>query len=308
MSWRDKISTPWGIAVFMAGMVLLPMLIYKVGFMYDLKKVTDSSMLHRDTSIYSQFRDTISCEKITGHRTIYIARIPVDIFAPDSTTAGDILVLPGWNFSRKLWCDSTMLCAKAHEMGYRLIFPEMGKSVYASQYFPETKKEWLGYPKLSWVTDTLIPLLRKKYCIFSGKKNYVVGLSTGARGVVRVIAYMPSFFKAGVALSGDYDQTKITYDGVTIGYYGEYASNKQRWATVDNPTYDISKINTPLYLGHGKADQTEPVSQSQNFYNDLKKAHPNLKVELHVVTNADHNFKYWNSEVDSVLAFFNRNK
>jgi hypothetical protein len=308
MSWRDKITTPWGIAVFMAAMVLLPVLIYQVGFNYDLKRVPDSSNVHRDTSIFSQFTDTVSCEKITGHRTIYAGKIPVDIFAPDTTTAGDILVLPGWNFSRKLWCDSTTLCSKAHAIGYRLILPEMSKSVYASKYFPETRKDWLAYPKLSWVTDTLIPMLQKKYCIFTHKKNYVVGLSTGARGVVRVIEYMPSFFNAGAALSGDYDQTKITYDGVTIGFYGDYDSNKQRWATVDNPTYDIKKMNTPLYLGHGRADHTEPFSQSQNFYNDLKKAHPNLIVELHAVDNADHNFKYWNSEVDSVLSFFSRNK
>jgi S-formylglutathione hydrolase FrmB len=237
-------------------------------------------------------------------QTIIINNIPVDILQNDSNPKGDILVLPGWNFSRTKWCDSTTLCSKALEQGYRLIMPEMGKSIYPTQYFNETRKDWLKYPTLTWVTDTMIPYLKNKYSIFKSDKNYLIGLSTGARGVLLIAENTNGLFKKAAALSGDYDQTKMTKDNLMTGVYGEYSKFKNRWQTIDNPVQQLKKLKTELYIGHGMNDNIVPTTQSQELYDSLFKYMPNLHVAFNNPSQEGHNFKYWNSEVDHILNFF----
>lgn len=223
----------------------------------------------------------------------------------DSVIKGTILVLQGWNLGVEEWCTKTDLCVKAKARGYNLVLPDMGKSVYSSKYFPETRKEWTIFPTRKWLTDTIIPELQKKYGLFkTTDKNFIVGLSTGARGVVLIALDMPQLFKGAAALSGDYDQTQMRGDNLMTGFYGSYYSNKERWETIDNVMYRIKDYKTPTYLGHGKMDKVVPPQQTELFYNALKKASPMLKVQLNMPDAAIHDYNYWNSEVDNFLNFF----
>lgn len=246
-------------------------------------------------------KDPILFPKIKKDTTLLIAGVEVDILVPENYKA-DLLVLPGWNFSRTKWCSESSLCEKARAQGYRLILPEMGKSVYATNYFPETRIDWLKYPTLTWLTDTMILLLQTEYGIMRGD-NYMIGLSTGARGVALAAARKPVFI-AGAALSGDYDQEAMKHDNLMRGVYGEYDKFSGRWRSIDNPTNEIAKIDLPLYLGHGLDDKVVPASQTKEFYFKLKKQKPQLKIILST-PRSGHDFKYWNSEVDAVLQFFN---
>jgi len=248
-----------------------------------------------------------SIRKNISSKTIIVNSIPVDIIQNDSLWTGDILVLPGWNFSRHKWCDSTDLCVKASALGYRLILPEMGESVYSSRYFLETRSDLKKFPTLLWVTDTLIPLLQKKYNIFSKNKNFILGLSTGARGALLIALKTNALFKAGAALSGDYDQTKIPNDNLMTLFYGSYKNFSERWITVDNPVSQVANLKTAFYLGHGKNDKIVPFSQTQILYDAIRKTKPDLKCALHL-TNDGHNFKYWRSETDTILTFFENSK
>ncbi len=242
-------------------------------------------------------------KQVLSDTTVVISGIPVDIRMP-RTWKADMLVLPGWNYERTRWCNYSSLCHKAQEEGYRLILPEMGKSIYASSYFTETRKDWLKFPTLTWVCDTMIPFLQKNYGVLKKEnRNYVVGLSTGARGVVLVSNRSQIFSGAG-ALSGDYDQTTMRTDNLCRGIYGEYDKFKERWEKIDNPTQQIPQMQTPIYLGHGRADKIVPFEQTQNFYNNIKKLRPDLKVIFHPSDTCGHNFYYWNSEVDAMLNFF----
>ncbi len=238
-------------------------------------------------------------------QTIFLNAVAIDIKQGRDTSAGDILVLPGWNFPRSKWCDSSDLCSKAIKLGYRLVMPEMGKSIYASHYYPETRKDWLKYPTLSWLCDTMIPYLQKNHGLFKGKKNYILGLSTGARGVVMVAIKTDTLFTAGAALSGDYDQTTEPADNLIKGVYGSYSIFKERWQNEDNPAHDIAKLKTPIYFGHGSKDNVVPFNQTKSFYGLVKKTNPNTKSEFHSL-KAGHNFKYWGAEVDSILKYFQK--
>ncbi len=247
-------------------------------------------------------KDTAGTIKLQHSQTITLNNFEIDILQNKTSCRGDILVLPGWNFSRKAWCNSTQLCTKALQKGYRLILPEMGKSIYATQYFPESRKEWRKYPTLSWVTDTMIPYLQKKYGVFTGEQNYLVGLSTGARGVILIAIKTGALFKAGAALSGDYDQTKMPNDNLMTAIYGPYKTFSARWHTMDNPTEQIDQLNIPIYFGHGLNDKIVPCAQTKNFYDLLRQKKPDLKF-VFSNPNHGHDFKYWGSEVDNILDF-----
>ena len=217
---------------------------------------------------------------------------------------GTIVVLPGWNLSVLDWCTKTTLCQKALEQGYILIMPEMGKSVYSYVIYPETRKDWLKYTTRKWFIDTLIPYFQKNYkALLPGQKNYLLGLSTGARGVALLSLDCPAIFKKAAGLSGDYDQTQMPSDNLMKGYYGPYDKFKNRWTGRDNAVYRFKELNIPIYLGHGKADQVVNCQQTIQLADSLKKYKPNL-ITLHLDENAGHTYGYWDSEVDKVLKFF----
>ncbi|MFH0867159.1 MAG: prolyl oligopeptidase family serine peptidase [Bacteroidota bacterium] len=228
----------------------------------------------------------------------------VFIKVPVKKSKGTFLVLHGWNFPADDWCNKTSLCNKVTEHGFYVVLPDMGKSVYQDQDYPETRSEWLVYPTRSWLSDTLIPLLRKNYSLLlENDSNYIVGLSTGARGVALVLLDYPDLFKGAAALSGDYDQVQMPDDNLMTAYYGAYYTHNERWHTTDNPVNRIKEFKTPIYLGHGTIDKVVPPAQTIEFYDSLKKYHPALKIKLSK-PEAAHTYDYWDSEVDSIMIFF----
>lgn len=253
--------------------------------------------------------DTSAIHKIQQDTVLKIGNHKVFIkVSSDTTPKGTFLVLQGWNLGAEEWCTKTQLCEKVKTKGYHLVLPDMGKSVYSSRFFPETRKDWKIFPTRTWITDTLIPELQKTYGLFEkNQRNFIVGLSTGARGVALIALDMPELFKGAAALSGDYDQTKMPSDNLMTGFYGPYASFKNRWQTVDNVLYRIKEYKVPTYLGHGKLDKIVPPQQTELFYNALKKNHPDLKVALSM-PDAKHDYTFWNSEVDKFLLFFDEIK
>lgn len=251
---------------------------------------------------------SISGQQTTRETHLTVNNIAVDIFEPAQTVHGDMLILPGWNYAKERWCNETSLCSKALNKGYRLILPEMHKSVYSECYFPETRKDWRNEPTLLWLTDTLIPYLQQKHNLFTTTQNYVIGLSTGARGVVLCCMKTRTLFKAGAALSGDYDQTEMRDDNLMRGFYGPYQQFAKRWQQCDNPTTQIKQLQVPIYFGHGMKDHIVPPEQTITFYNKLKQEYPQNGSQLHCTKNSGHNFDYWDSEVDNILMFFDKYK
>ncbi len=246
---------------------------------------------------------TIPAERSTGKS---IRRIPVDVFVPagDGRYKGDVLVLPGWNFPRTEWQRKSELFLIAREKRLRLIFPEMGKSLYESRYFPETRLKWAATPGGIWVKELLIPELQRYGYLIPGGRNFLLGLSTGGRGVALVHLANPRLFTAGAALSGDFDQTAMPADRLMTSVYGPYSTFRERWSGIDNPRMMIKSWSMPIYLGHGRRDAVVPFSQTEGFYRSLKEAHPKLKVIFNAPESAGHDFAYWGSEVRPAIDFF----
>ena len=227
----------------------------------------------------------------------------VQEFYDSSKTAATLLVLPGWNYGRHRWLTETTLKEEAKKRRFRLILPEMGRSIYATRFYPESSMESRKEKTGKWMTDTFIPAIQKKYNVLvpSGR-NFVMGLSTGGRGAVYCLWKLPDVFLAAASLSGDYDQTRIPKDFLMNAVYGSYEKNKERWMKEDNLYYIADTIKRPVYLAHGDADKVVPFNQSTAFYSKIKKT--NSKVKIHFVNGAGHDFKFWSSEIVPMMNFF----
>jgi S-formylglutathione hydrolase FrmB len=244
---------------------------------------------------------------LRGDTTLNISGHLVEIRLPKANNAlKNLLVLPGWNFSRNDWCKNSRLCSLALAKGYVLLLPEMGKSIYAWQTYPETRADWLSYPTGKWVIEEMIPYLQNQTrLLLPGQKNFLIGLSTGARGVALLAQWQNSLWLAGAALSGDYEPLLLQQDNLLIGFYGPYEKFPERWKGKDNPTQNIRLLQTPLYIGHGKKDKIVPAQQSEVFFQAIQKNNPNLAAKCaFFLRDASHDYKYWDSELDSIFAFF----
>jgi len=239
--------------------------------------------------------------------TIIVGSVPVDFRFPGISSQGAILVLPGWNFSRTDVCSKSDFCTEAVKKGYVLVLPEMLKSVYSSALFPETRTDWRHYPTLRWITDTLIPFCRFQFHIFnSGGRNFLYGISTGARGVALVAENTDSLFLAGAALSGDYDQTSMPSDRLITGYYGPYDQFKNRWEGPDNPSFQTNNLKIPLYLAHGTRDAVVPCKQSIDFSRKIISDDPGRGHVLYLCDTCGHNYAFWDSQTQDVFVFFEK--
>jgi pimeloyl-ACP methyl ester carboxylesterase len=231
--------------------------------------------------------------------------IEVIIKMPVVAFKGTIIVLPGWNFPNTGWCDSTELCSTALAKGYALVLPQMGKSIYCEKTYPETRKGWLQYPTRSWMKTTMIPSLQENFnLLIAEQPNFVLGLSTGARGAALLALDLPEIFKGCAALSGDFDQTPFPSDNLYIGYYGQMKQFPERWKKDDNVITHIDSMNVPMYIGHGAKDKVVDLKHSELLVNALKLA--GKPHEFHVDPNAGHTYTYWNSEVKNMLGFFEK--
>jgi predicted esterase len=237
--------------------------------------------------------------------TIVLNNVSVDILFPSEKPVGYILVLPGWNFSRKDVCTHSEFCSLAKKSGYCLILPEMGKSAYLNKCFKETRAEWLIYPTLKWVLDTLIPYCQNSFRILlKNQDNFLFGISTGGRGVAQIALNTGKLFKAGASLSGDFNPSIWKDDKLMIGYLGPYEQFPERWNGEDNPSVHAARLMIPLFLGHGKADKVVPVDQTLSFYQKISSLGPKAGHTVHLEENAGHNWDYWNSEMERIFAFF----
>jgi len=275
----------------------------------NLKKVFMNTIILKKSFIFFClffFRNTLVGQQEESYMsTLMCNHVSIDIMEVDTSVSfkGDLLILPGWNFERTRWCSESSLCKEAHRAGYRLIMPEMGKSIYATYYFPQTRKDWLRYPTLTWLLDTMIPFLQQQVGVFLTSDNFMIGLSTGARGVALIACRTNTFFKAAAALSGDYDQTLIPEDNLIKGVYGSFSLYSERWKTIDNPVAECAQIKIPIYIGHGKLDKVVPYTQSELLYKRLLSLKNGKKYILHT-PEMGHDFLYWDSEVNPILDFF----
>jgi len=247
------------------------------------------------------------------NKNLMVDNVPYDLYIPphysNSPLLPCILVLPGWNFSRTSCVKNTSLVEYAEQYGYALILPEMGKTLYESSYYPQTRMKWNRVPGGQFIKDRFIPTIQQRHKLLRpGQYNTILGLSTGGRGVALIALQNPGLFVSGASLSGDFSQEHMPEDRLMTAVYGAFAKFPERWTGPgsDNPQAQVRDWQMPLYLAHGTADNIVPESQSRLFYEALKKAHGNMiPIEYYAVIGARHNYQFWEGQLKDVLRFFN---
>ena len=220
-----------------------------------------------------------------------------------------LLVLPGWNYSRTSWIENTNLKKYSDRYGYILILPEMGKTLYASTYYPETSMKWNSISGGKFIKENFIPAIQQEYGLLQPDQyNTLLGLSTGGRGVALIALENPGLFAAGASLSGDFSQENTPSDRLMTSVYGSFWEFKDRWLGRDNPQSRVAEWKIPLYLAHGIQDNIVPESQSRLFHDALIKQHGDrVIVQYNPVQNAQHDYKFWGEQLPYVFQFFLNN-
>ncbi len=248
--------------------------------------------------------------KVGWNKNLKIDDVAYDIYYPSNYRVTPalpcVLVLPGWNFSRTSWIKNTNLVSYADRYSYILILPEMGKTLYESQYYPETSMRWNKIPGGQFIRSRFIPEIQRRHNLLkTGQYNTLLGLSTGGRGVALISLENPDIFVAGASLSGDFSQENMKGDRLMKSLYGDYNKFPQRWLGRDNPGLRVNEWKMPLYLSHGMEDKVVPESQSRLFYNRLLARFGNTPlIKYNPVREAAHNYQYWSSQLPYVFQFF----
>ena len=220
-------------------------------------------------------------------------------------TRGTVILLHGWDLSPLSWCDQTSFCDELLSMGYHVIIPDMGKSVYASQYYPETVETMSMYPQLSFVLDTLLPFLQDSiYILNSSHNNYLIGYSMGARGALAIAENTENIFSRLVLISGEYDQTLMPEDNILTMYFGSYQKFPERWEGKDNLLRNIDKLNIPVLILHGKNDDVISALQSDTLAKVLE--NKNKFYIKTIYNNYGHDFDFVQKTVKDVNVFLNK--
>ncbi len=217
---------------------------------------------------------------------------------------GALLLLHGWNLPPSEWCEKTTFCTRALQEGFVLIIPDLGKTTYHFQRYPETKAHYMPYPTRRWIMDTaIVHLQRNLKLLLPGQNNFVAGISTGGRGAALLALELPKVFRAAACLSADFDQSKLTDDPIYNGYYGPYRRFAERWNGRDNMHKRAAEFKVPLFLAHGGKDDICPVSQTRDFYKEILRINT-VRTELYIDEKAGHTYEFWESCSEPVLKFF----
>ena len=273
------------------------------------------------TIIGCQKKEEINFKKLTPHKSfLYVdhrndttfkikraySDVNVYLLANNNFfTRGTVILLHGWNLSPLSWCDQTSFCNELLSMGYHVIIPDMGKSVYASQYYPETVKTMAMYPQLPFVLDTLLPFLQDSIHILNNShNNFLIGYSMGARGALAIAENTENIFSRLVLISGEYDQTLIPEDNILTMYFGSYQQFPERWEGKDNLLRNIDKLNIPVLILHGQNDDVISAIQSDTLAKVLE--NKNKFYIKTIYNNYGHDFDFVQKTVKDVNVFLNK--
>ncbi len=245
----------------------------------------------------------INGKRATGRLIMYL---PAGYSPTGKTRYPLVIALHGWGHSAKMFKKKGDLARWADLHRFVLAVPEMGKTIYETKFYPQSKGRWKIAPGARWVGEVILPHVRKKYAVYQDRAHTgVIGYSTGGRGAVLLAELYPQFAFAG-SVSGTYDLMIL---GPGTGEYGihkvVYGPRKRypkRWR-LDNcvtPALLDRLKGTRLYIVHGGKDRSVPPSQLQALRKAL--AERPIVAKFLLIPKAGHNWKLWKGSWKEMFA------
>ncbi|MBK7859330.1 MAG: prolyl oligopeptidase family serine peptidase [Archangiaceae bacterium] len=234
----------------------------------------------------------------------------VDVYVP-AVKAGEklplVIALHGWAHTPELWRQKADLGPLAEQHRCVIALPAMGKSIYETRFYPQTKSSWVAGPGTPWVGEVVLPFLRARYPVRADREHTaLVGYSTGGRGAVLVAeAYAEHFGFAG-SLSGTFDLMRLEpAEGeykIHAAMYGERETFPKRWVD-DNciaPSRLAALSRVRVFARHGEADSSVKPNQLTALRDALEGTA--VKADLAMVAGAGHDWKFWGAQQAPMLS------
>jgi predicted peptidase len=211
-----------------------------------------------------------------------------------------VLFLNGYNFSSEKAVKESNFISNASQRGYSVIIPEVRKTVYAQNNYPETANFLKTQKKLNYYADTIVSKFIKDN--FKNKPLFIYGISTGARGTLLISIALQKKIRAIALLSGDYDQTINPGDNLMVAAFGPFAKNTKRWEEIENPFFELNQLSCFVYIYHSKTDKIVPFEHSKHLNAKLNQL--NIENYFEAEINQNHEFEAWNLKTNQILDFF----
>jgi len=229
-----------------------------------------------------------------------------------SGTARTLIVLHGYRGKQSDWNNNTRIGAWADQYSFVLVCPSMGTTLYESAYFPETINKWGPMPGGLFMSDVLVPYLRKKFSVATKAKfTGIFGNSTGGRGALLAAARNPEFFGAAGGVSGDYDPVSMQQDRLLTSVYGPYRNFGERWQNTDNLMEMAVNLNgIPVFLAHGSKDSVVEKEQAVLLglkLNQLEKKGGSYPKVNKLYPYKMHDWDCWRTALSDAVVFFDKN-
>ncbi len=232
----------------------------------------------------------------------------VAVYVPRAAAGGRrlplLIALHGWGHRAADW-RKTPIEPLAERLGLVVAAPEMGKTVYESRTWPESRPVTGPVPGACWVGEVVLPAVRSKFPVAAGRaQTAIVGYSTGGRGALVVAERYPEFAFAG-SLSGTYDlgalQPGTGEYRIHAKLLGERATFPERWRAEDVIGDDRREAlgAMTLWLAHGANDAVVPPAQLARMQEFLSGFH--RRFEAVTVKGAGHDFAFWGGQLPAML-------
>ncbi len=210
------------------------------------------------------------------------------------------------------WGKHTPIERYADMYNFIIVCPNMGNTIYETEYFPETTNKWNGIPGGRWIVGVLIPYLQENFAIpLKGNRIGIFGNSTGGRGALLLAASYPQIFGAAAGLSGDYDPISIPNDRLLTSVYGNFKDFRARWENKDNIIKLAENLrDIPVFIAHGEKDMVVPFEQSRILairLLQLRKKSGEFILEYHLKKYKFHDWSFWGLMTPQMMSFFNEN-
>lgn len=213
-----------------------------------------------------------------------------------------LVALHGWKHEAGRW-RGLGLDALADRLGFVVVAPELGTTVFERAFYPETGRRWGPAPGACWAGEVVLPWARRTLPVDPSRgRTAVLGYSTGGRGALVLAARWPEFAFAG-SLSGTYelaglDEASGEYR-IHAQVFGPRAAFPARWRGEEIPLDAPALAETRLWLAHGADDPVVPAAQQDRAAAALAPGHPGLTARR--VPGAGHTEAFWREELPALL-------
>ncbi len=216
-----------------------------------------------------------------------------------------MLLLHGWNQHAIDWEHQTTVEAIAERDGVVLVAPDVGRTVYLGQRYPETPVTAVDEPGLPHVTQIVSWAETTLGLAAAPSKRAVVGVSTGGRGAA--LLGVRGDFGTVVALSGTYDLAALAAGTgeyrIHAAVLGPRSTYPGRWSNEDVAHARTTAERLPAarwFLGHAAADPYVPSAQTPAFERSLRSRGVD-DVRVRIDPGAHHDWVTWNRWLQEAL-------